>query len=182
MLNSVSSRDEKAALEAAKKLIADLEKKVAEEQKKAADNGNRAIAAERKVAELQAGLDKGQADLKAQLTKAQADLRAAIANTTLLETRARNAEARVKAYEDGQAAVQQQAAAISAAQAQILVTHTLTKEETLSHLSLKYYGHVTEPYWRIIYEANKDVIGANPNKVRAGMELKIPVLPASMKK
>ncbi len=59
--------------------------------------------------------------------------------------------------------------------------HTLTSEETLSHLSLKYYGHATEPYWRVIYEANKEVIGDNPNRVAPGMELKIPELPDNLK-
>lgn len=60
----------------------------------------------------------------------------------------------------------------------LIATHTLDDSTTLSHLSLKYYGHATEEYWRIIYEANKDVIGDDPNKVRPGMELKIPVLPS----
>ena len=63
-----------------------------------------------------------------------------------------------------------------------MATHTLAADETLSHLSLKYYGHATEPYWRLIYEANKEVIGPNPNKVRPGLEIKIPVLPEEMKK
>jgi len=59
--------------------------------------------------------------------------------------------------------------------------HTLTDEETLSHLSLKYYGHATEPYWRLIYDANKATIGDNPNHVAPGMELRIPELPEDMK-
>jgi nucleoid-associated protein YgaU len=63
-----------------------------------------------------------------------------------------------------------------------IAEHTLTAEETLSHLSLKYYGHATQPYWMLIYEVNKDVVGDNPNHVRAGMKLKIPELPAEMKK
>jgi nucleoid-associated protein YgaU len=62
-----------------------------------------------------------------------------------------------------------------------IAEHTLTAEETLSHLSLKYYGHATKPYWMVIYEANKDVIGDNPNRVRPGLEIKIPELPEELK-
>jgi nucleoid-associated protein YgaU len=46
---------------------------------------------------------------------------------------------------------------------------------------LKYYGHATPPYWKLIYEANKDVIGDNPAHVRRGMVVKIPVLPPDFK-
>ena len=69
-----------------------------------------------------------------------------------------------------------------AAMPKFIAEHTLTADETLSHLSLKYYGSATEPYWRIIYEANKETIGDNPNHVRAGLVLNIPELPADMKK
>ena len=72
--------------------------------------------------------------------------------------------------------------AIADAKAKILATHTLTTKEALSDLALKYYGHATEPYWKIIYEANKDVIGNNPSAVRSGMVIKVPVLPDGMKK
>ena len=61
-----------------------------------------------------------------------------------------------------------------------IAEHTLTADETLSHLALKYYGHATPPYWQLIYEANKTVIGNDPNKVRPGLVLKIPVLPDNM--
>ena len=128
MLNAVTNRDEKAALEAAKKHIADLE---------------------------------------AALAKTQADLR--------------SAEAKIRVYELEKLHTQQQAAVVQAAQAQILATHTLTADETLSHLSLKYYGHATKKYWKIIYDANKDVIGPNPNAVRPGLVIKIPVLPETLK-
>ena len=60
-------------------------------------------------------------------------------------------------------------------------THILTSEETLSHLSLKYYGHATREYWMVIYEANKAAIGDNPAHVRTGMKLIIPELPAYLK-
>jgi nucleoid-associated protein YgaU len=34
----------------------------------------------------------------------------------------------------------------------------------------------------VIYEANKDVIGDNPNRVHSGMVLKIPELPPNLEK
>ncbi len=76
----------------------------------------------------------------------------------------------------------QQAAYMKAQAApKILKKHKLTAEETLSHLSLKYYGHATREYWMVIYEANKAAIGANPAHVRVGMELIIPELPDALK-
>jgi nucleoid-associated protein YgaU len=63
----------------------------------------------------------------------------------------------------------------------IIAKHKLTAEETLSHLSLKYYGHATRDYWMVIYEANKEEIGDNPAHVRVGMEILIPELPDNLK-
>lgn len=63
----------------------------------------------------------------------------------------------------------------------MLTQHTVQSGETLSHLALKYYNHATEKYWRLIYEANKDQIGDNPNKIRTGMTLEIPQLPDDMR-
>jgi len=65
---------------------------------------------------------------------------------------------------------------------EIIAEHTVKADETLSHIALKYYKHATEPYWRHIYEANKAVIGDNPNIIRPGMVLKITVLPKELKK
>ena len=62
-----------------------------------------------------------------------------------------------------------------------LAEHTLAADETLSHLALKYYGHATPPYWKLIYEANKELIGDNPNRVHSGMVIKVPALPADFK-
>jgi len=156
LINAVSSRDEKEALEAAKLHVIDMEKKVAETEKKLAD-------------------------LQIKLSQTQVELRNANAKATALEQRALAAEAKVKQLTESQAQAQQQAAAAEAAKAQVLATHKIAADETLSHLALKYYGHATKPYWTLIYEANKEAIGPNPNKVRPGTELQIPVLPESMK-
>lgn len=50
--------------------------------------------------------------------------------------------------------------------------HTVASGETLSHISLHYYK--TANRWKEIYEANKDVIGDNPNKIYPGQMLVIP--------
>jgi nucleoid-associated protein YgaU len=52
--------------------------------------------------------------------------------------------------------------------------HTVASKETLSHIALKYYGSAAKEKWMIIYEANKDEIGDNPNIIHKGMELFIP--------
>ena len=64
------------------------------------------------------------------------------------------------------------------AQVKIKAEHKVMEGETLSQLALKYYGTAAEEAWMAIYEFNKAVIGDNPGLVRAGMELKIPELPA----
>ena len=89
MINAVSNRDEKAALEALKKQMIETE--------------DRAEAAERKVAELQAALAKAQADNKAQsmktqesnqeqLSKLQSELLSTKSQMSMLEQRAKTAE------------------------------------------------------------------------------------------
>ncbi len=181
MLDTVTNRDEKAALEAAKQHVAEVEQKAAEAEKNALANAQRADAAERKVAELQAALSKAQADSQAALAKVQAELSAAKTDAMSQEKRAILAEARLKSVEDEKLRLQRQAELLEAAKAKFIGSHTMAADETLSHLSLKYYGHATEPYWRLIYEANKDEIGPNPNKVRPGTVLKIPVVPDDMK-
>ena len=65
---------------------------------------------------------------------------------------------------------------LAATPAKYIAEHTVIAGETLSHISLNYYGSAVKEKWMIIYEANKAVIGDNPNKIRAGQILKIPEL------
>ncbi len=55
-----------------------------------------------------------------------------------------------------------------------LAQHEVSNDDTLSALALKYYGSATKEMWMLIYEANKDIIGPNPNILRPGILLKIP--------
>jgi len=58
----------------------------------------------------------------------------------------------------------------------IIAEHTVAAGETLSHIALKYYGSAAKEKYMAIYEANKDIIGDNPNVVKPGQVLKIPEL------
>ena len=69
-----------------------------------------------------------------------------------------------------------------AAKPKFIAEHKVSPDETLSHLALKYYGHATPEYYMLIYEANKETIGGNPNIVRIGTVLNIPELPEELKK
>lgn len=52
--------------------------------------------------------------------------------------------------------------------------YVVKQGDTLSDIALHVYGDGTETCWRPIYEANKDVIGADPYLVRSGQCLNIP--------
>jgi nucleoid-associated protein YgaU len=58
-----------------------------------------------------------------------------------------------------------------------IAEHTVSGDETLSHIALKYYGSAVKEKWMLIYNANNAVIGDNPNIIRPGQVLKIPELP-----
>jgi nucleoid-associated protein YgaU len=60
------------------------------------------------------------------------------------------------------------------AQPAYLAQHKVVSGETLSHVALKYYGSAAKEHWMRIYEANRDVIGDDPNKIRVGQVLNIP--------
>ena len=74
------------------------------------------------------------------------------------------------------------AEAAAAAAAAAMTKHVWTKEDTYASLALKYYGSFQEPYWRLIYNHNKNIIGKHPNDIRVGLEIEIPPLPDELKK
>ena len=63
-----------------------------------------------------------------------------------------------------------------------VIKHVWTKEDTYADLAFKYYGSIKEPYWRLIYNHNKHIIGDHPNNIRVGLEIEIPPLPEELKK
>ncbi len=80
--------------------------------------------------------------------------------------------------ERGRGAAARKPASAAAAQPQpeILAEHTVSAGETLSHIALKHYGSAAKEKWMAIYEANREVIGENPNLIKPGQVLKIPKL------
>ena len=94
-------------------------------------------------------------------------------------------EARAKAEAEATAAAaREEAAALEAASekqtaaapkyTQFIAEHTVVAGDNLSFISQRYYGH--QGNFRIIYEANRDVIGDNMSLIRPGQVLKIPKL------
>jgi len=63
-----------------------------------------------------------------------------------------------------------------------LAAHLVGFKDTLSGIAYKYYGKASEPFYHLIYEANKEIIGSNMNLLRAGQTLNIPRLPEDLSK
>jgi nucleoid-associated protein YgaU len=51
-------------------------------------------------------------------------------------------------------------------------TYEVQSGDTLLTIAEQKYGDATQ--WRRIYDANKDAIGSDPDKLKIGMQLKIP--------
>jgi nucleoid-associated protein YgaU len=61
------------------------------------------------------------------------------------------------------------------------VEYTVKKGDTLSQIAKNHYGFATQPYWKLIQDANKDLI-KYANLIYPGQVFKIPELPEEMKK
>lgn len=126
-------------------------------------------------------LEKAQQELEAAKKEAEeAKVAAEKAADEKAKARAEEAEKRRKEMAEAYAL---RKAAIEAAKAEKVVAHhDVQAGETLSHIAQKYYGNASRPYWEVIYKANKDVIGDNPNIIKVGQSLVILDLPADLKK
>jgi len=109
----------------------------------------------RKKAEAEERLEKARKEVEERQAQAKAETEAAAARE---EAARKEAEAKASA----------------AKYTQFIAEHTVQPGDNLSFISQKYYGH--QGNFRIIYEANKDVIGDNMNLIRPGQVLKIPKL------
>lgn len=174
-VDALSSRDEKAELEATQEQIAALQQQLAEAQK-AAQEAQAAAA----KAQAEARNASAQTQTEAQKAIQEANQRAAAAEAQARQLKAQmdRAQAREEAAERLEALKEAHAAAAP----KFIAEHVMQADESLSHLALKYYGHATPPYWKLIYEANKAAIGDNPNRVKVGLKLNIPELPDDLKK
>lgn len=171
--------DAKAKADAAAKAKAEMDAKA----KAAADAKAKADAEARIKAEVDA---KVKAELKAKAdaeagAKARAEIEAKVAEQkaqAVAKAKAAEEAAKAKAAEEAAKAAAAIKAAEEAAKPKFLAEHTVVSGESLSLLSKKYYGSIAQDKWMLIYEANKAIIGDNPNLIRVGQVLKIPVLPS----
>ena len=156
-IDLVSNRDEKAAAEEAAKKAAAAQKTAIDAQ----------LAAVKSAKEKEAALN--------QAEDARAQAASATAKTQMMER---------EKYEREQAEVRAKAAEAArlAAIPKVIAEHTVAVDQTLSDIALKHYGNATRPYFMVIYEFNKAVIGDNPGIIRPGTVLKVPELPAELKK
>ncbi|MBV9627404.1 MAG: LysM peptidoglycan-binding domain-containing protein [Xanthobacteraceae bacterium] len=53
-------------------------------------------------------------------------------------------------------------------------TYVVVAGDTLSAIASRFYGTGREPFWRLIYDANRGLIGENPNLIQPGQNLTIP--------
>ena len=94
------------------------------------------------------------------------------------EAKEAKAKAEAEAAKASEEAARKEAAAKAAASApkytQFIAEHTVQPGDNLSFISERYYG--TQANFRIIYEANREVIGDNMSLIRPGQVLKIPKL------
>ena len=118
-----------------------------------------------------------QAKMKADQLKRDADAKAReaqmakekAAREAAAKTAAEAAEAEAKAAEEAKAK-----AASKPRFTEFIAEHKVVSGDNLSFISQKYYN--TQANFRLIYEANKEIIGDNPNLIRVGQVLKIPKL------
>ena len=138
----------------------DQEKKLAEarERQEKARKEAEAKADARKEAEQKERLDAARKEAEERQAEAKAKAEA--------ETKAREEAARKEA--------EAKAAASAPKYKEFIAEHTVQPGDNLSFISQRYYG--TQANFRIIYEANRDIIGDNMNIIVPGQVLKIPKL------
>lgn len=176
-IDALTNRDEKAAEEAAKVEAARKEAEAAQLKAQAA-----AQAAEAKMkmeeAEAKAKAEKAAAEAKAAAEKAAAEAKAAAEKKAAEAAKAKEITEKYAASAQAMKEKAAEEAAIKAA----TVKHVWGKEDTYASLAFKHYGSIKEPFWRLIYEHNKAIIGDHPNAIREGLEIEIPPLPDELKK
>jgi len=173
-VDALTARDEEAELEETQQQLAELQKKLKASQQAAAQAQAEAAKKQKHSQKVEQRTEQDQKAIK------QANKRAeeAEARVQKLELQLRGL---IEAEEARRQSIQAEKATKAEAASQVITEHTMKSDETLSHLALHYYGHATKPYWMVIYEANKEAIGDNPNRVRVGTLLKIPDLPEELK-
>jgi nucleoid-associated protein YgaU len=65
---------------------------------------------------------------------------------------------------------------VIAAAPKVIGEHTVKEGETLTHVTMRFYGEEGKPFWQYVYEFNKNVIGPDMKLLKPGMKLRIPEL------
>ncbi|MBP6015670.1 MAG: LysM peptidoglycan-binding domain-containing protein [Candidatus Promineofilum sp.] len=138
--------------------------------------------AAKKQTEARERLEKARADAEAKAEAKKKEEASARLEKARAEAEQRQAEAKAKAEAEAakasEEAARKEAEAKAAASApkytQFIAEHTVQPGDNLSFISERYYG--TQANFRILYEANRDVIGDNMNLIKPGQVLKIPKL------
>lgn len=128
---------------------------------------------EKNLAEARERQEKARAEAEAKRKDAEAKERLEQARKETEERQAAAAaerEAKAKAEAEAQA----KAEAAASPYREFIAEHTVVAGDNLSFISQRYYG--TQANFRIIYEANRDVIGDNMNIIKPGQKLRIPKL------
>jgi nucleoid-associated protein YgaU len=177
--------EDKAKADQARK-DAEAKAKAAQEKKEAdakAEQAKKDAAAKERLEKARAEAEARQkeAEQKDRLEKARAEVEArekeAMAKREAAKAEEERAAAEAKATAEREAAAKEAAAKEAAAAPrfkEFIAEHTVVAGDNLSFISQKYYGH--QGNFRLIYEANKDVIGDNMNLIRPGQKLRIPKL------
>jgi len=170
-----AAKAEQARKEAEAKAKAEEAKKDAAARERL-ENAREEAEARQKQSEAKERLEQARAEAEARQKEAQARKEAeAQAEEERLraaaEAKAREEAARAEA--EAKAAAEKQAAAAPRFR-EFIAEHTVVAGDNLSFISQKYYG--TQANFRLIYEANKDVIGDNMSLIRPGQKLRIPKL------
>jgi len=69
--------------------------------------------------------------------------------------------------------------AAPAGEPKIIAEYTVQSGDTLGQIAKNFYGSDSQPYWELIYEANKDVL-KDAGLIYPGQVIKIPELPKEM--
>ena len=141
-------------------------KKEAEEAKEAAELAeSRAKAEAAREKRAKEAAEKEAAEAKA---KAEAEEK----KEKLLEAQKKAEELREKRAAEAKARKEAEEAAT--------IKHVWTNEDTYAKLAHKYYGSIKKPFYMLIYEHNKHIIGDNMNSIKTGTEIEIPPLPKEL--
>jgi len=70
--------------------------------------------------------------------------------------------------------------AITVEEPKIIAEYTVQSGDTLGQIAKNFYRNYNQPYWELIYEANKDII-KDASLIYPGQVIKIPELPEELK-